>query len=215
VSEQTQQQAPREPILTAPWPALLLVGALVACFLVQSAVGVDQTASRYGFSAEGLAQGHWQTLVTSLFLHGGWAHVLGNSAFALAFATPIARRMGIDARGGFAFFAFFVVCGVLSNLGYALILPREAAPLVGASGALAGLMAASSRMMTPGPGLAPLLSRPVISMAAAWILVNLIVAAVGWAPGAGDAQVAWQAHLTGYVAGLLLFAPALALLRRP
>ena len=214
MSDQSEQDNRREPILTAPWPALALVGVLAACFVLQSAMGVDATAQRFGFSAEALGQGRWETLVVSLFLHGSWPHLLSNAAFGLAFATPVARRMGVDALGAVAFFLFFLVCGVVSNLGYALVVPHETAPLVGASGALAGLMAASSRLMAPGPWLAPLNSQPVISMAGAWILVNLIVALVGWAPGAGDAAVAWQAHLTGYAAGLLLFAPALRLLRR-
>ena len=214
MSDQGENTGQREPILTAPWPALALVGALVAGYLLQSAIGIDLTAERFGFSAEALRQGRWETLASSLFLHGGWLHLISNCAFGLAFATPVARRMGLDAVGAMAFFGFFLLCGVVSNLGYALLLPHEAAPLIGASGAMAGLMAASSRLLWPGPGLAPLNSRPVISMAAAWVGVNMLVGMVGWQPGAGDANVAWQAHLTGYAAGLFLFSPALRLMRR-
>jgi membrane associated rhomboid family serine protease len=203
----------RERLINAPWPAITLVTILVVCFLLESAAGIDSVASRLGFAPRDLERGVWQTLVTSLFLHGGWAHVLGNSAFALAFATPVARRMGLDASGGVVFFIFFLVCGILSNLGFAVLDPRDTAPLVGASGAIAGLMGAASRLLVPGRRLAPFGSAPVVGMAVSWIAVNLIIALFPWAaPGAGHAIVAWQAHLAGYAAGLILIAPALRLL---
>ena len=87
------------------------------------------------------------TLVLSIFLHGGWAHVLMNSAFALAFATPVSWRMGEDAKGAIAFFVFFLACGILGNLGYALCSFGRDNPAVGASGAVAGMMGAASRLM--------------------------------------------------------------------
>ena len=205
----------RERLINAPWPAITLVAILFVCFLLESAFGVDAVAARLGFAPQDLAHGTWQPLVTSLFLHGGWLHLLSNSAFALAFATPVVRRMGLDASGAVIFFIFFLACGVLSNLGFAALDPRDTAPLVGASGAIAGLMGATSRLLVPGRRLAPFASAPVIGMAASWISVNLVIAFLPWAaPGAGHAIVAWQAHLAGYAAGLLLIAPALRLLGR-
>ena len=146
----------RERLINAPWPAVALVGAMLSsAFSLQSvAVGVDTPAARLGFAPRDLALGVWQPLFTSLFLHGGWIHLLGNSAFALAFATPVARRMGLDPSGGVVFVLFYLACGVLSNLGFAALDPRDTAPLVGASGAIAGLMGAASRLMVPGERLA-------------------------------------------------------------
>jgi membrane associated rhomboid family serine protease len=205
----------RERLINAPWPALALVTAMLVCFLIEASAGIDATASRLGFAPQDLARGVWQPLFTSLFLHGGWAHLLGNSAFALAFATPVARRMGLDASGGVVFIIFYLACGVLSNLGFAALDPHDTAPLVGASGAIAGLMGAASRLTVPRERLAPFNSAPVVGMAASWIAVNLLIAFLPWAaPGAGHAIVAWQAHLAGYAAGLLLIAPALRLLGR-
>ena len=206
---------PREPVFQAPWPAVAMVVFILFCFLAQIGLGKDAMANAWGFSPAGMDQGRWLTLVTAVFLHGGWAHVLINSAFIFAFGSPVARRMGSDPAGACAFFVFFLVCGVLGNLAFAGVHPHEAAALVGASGAGSGLMAAASRLLTPGRRLAPFFSRPVIAMALAFLAANVIVAIVGWAPGAGDAQVAWEAHLGGYAAGLLLFAPTLAVLRRP
>jgi len=204
----------REPIFQAPWPAVALVGFILACFAAELWLGPDQTVKAWGFSPAALDQRRWVTLVTAIFVHGGWLHVLLNSAFILAFGTPVARRMGIGPVGAFAYFIFFLVCGILGNLAFWAVHPNDAEPLVGASGAGSALMAAASRLLTPGPRLAPLVSQPVVTMAAAFLVANLIIAAVGWAPGAGDAKIAWEVHLGGYAAGLLLFEPVLALLGR-
>ncbi|HKT54306.1 MAG TPA: rhomboid family intramembrane serine protease [Caulobacteraceae bacterium] len=203
----------REPLFNAPWPVMATVAALLAAFLLELWVG-DHLISAYGFSPAALAAGHWDVLVTALFLHGGWAHLLINSGFILAFGAPVARRMGEGASGALAFFVFFLVCGVLGNLAYAALHPGGTEPLIGASGAGSGLMAGASRLMTQERKLASFFSRPVVMLGGAFIGINLIVAVFGWAPGAGDAKVAWEAHLGGYLAGLLLLAPTLALLRR-
>jgi membrane associated rhomboid family serine protease len=214
------EQAEREPLFRAPWPVLALVGLLLAAFAMQSSIGTDPVAEGLGFSAAALAQGRLAPLILALFLHGSWAHVLVNSAFIVAFGSPVARRFGTDGRGALSFFGFFLVCGVLSNLSYAAVHPTSAAVVVGASGAASGLMAAAARLMTRGPGLAPLLSPPVISMGAAWLGVNLMLAVLGsmglWglSPGSGGAPVAWEAHIAGFAVGLLLFWPALRLVRR-
>ncbi len=210
----------REPLFRAPWPVVALLAALLGAFVLQSRAGVDAVALAWGFSPARLAAGRYGPLVLDLFLHGSWLHVLANSAFILAFGTPTARAFGLGAKGGVAFWAFFLVCGVLANLGYAAVHPGGREVLVGASGAAAGLMAAASRLMTRGPGLAPLLSRPVVSMAGAWLLINLLLAGLqalgvgALSPGSEGAPVAWEAHLAGYAAGLVLFAPTLRLLGR-
>jgi membrane associated rhomboid family serine protease len=207
-------------MIRAPWPVTALVAALLAAYAAQSWLGTDQVADAYGFSPQSLDQERYGPLLISLFLHGGWAHVGINSAFILAFGTPVARRFGSDGVGAAAFYGFYLVSGVLSNLGYAAVHPHGAAVVVGASGAASGLMAAASRLMTRGASLAPLLSAPVLGMAAAWIVANLILALVTRAggaalvPGTGGAPVAWEAHLAGYAAGLILFAPALRLIGR-
>ena len=75
--------------------------------------------------------------------------------------------------------------------------------MIGASGAVAGLVGAAARLIgRPTPG--PFLSSPVISMTLGWIAVNLMLALVGFAPGLGGAGVAWEAHIFGYIAGLLM-----------
>ncbi len=201
-------------MFNAPWPAVVLAGAIVAAYVWQINAGGDALLEQYGLSAAALREGRYGVLITSLFLHGGWAHDLGNAAFALAFATPVARRMGADAKGAAIFFIFYLVCGLISGLVFAAFHGSDATIAAGASGAVAGCMGAASRLMGPGPGLAPFRSRPVVSMALAWVGVNAIFGLifVGWSPGSGGAPIAWEAHLGGYAAGLLLLAPALWLL---
>lgn len=202
--------------INAPWPVLTLIAVLIGAFAAQTFVGVDKVADSLGFAPRDLLDGRVDTLVISIFLHGGWAHVLTNAAFALAFATPVSWRMGEDAKGAAAFFVFFLACGILANLGYALVCFGGEVPAVGASGAVAGMMGAASRLMGRPGDLAPFRSRVVIGMAASWLAVNLVfgLLLVGWAPGAGGAPIAWQVHLSGYAAGLFLISPALALIGR-
>ena len=217
-----------EPVLRAPWPALALAGVLVAAWLAQAATGDPMLwADRFGFRPQALGSGGWPGLVTALFVHAGWTHALLNALSCLAFGAPVARRFGTDGAGAAAFLVFFVVCGVAGSLGFAAWPGAPGAVLVGASGGIAGLMGAASRM-TPthqgplgGPlgdgrenALAPLRSRPVVAMAAAWLGVNLLFAVIGFDMGGGATPLAWQAHLLGYAAGVLGVAPALLLVRR-
>lgn len=211
---------PREPLFRAPWPVLALVAVLLGAFAIQSHLGVDAVAAGLGFSPQSLGQGRLAPVVVSIFLHGGWLHVMVNSAFILAFGTPVSRRCGLDPGGAAAFFGLFLACGIVGNLGYALVHPDSPNLVVGASGAGAGLMAATARLMTRGPGLAPLFSGPVATMTAAFAGVNLLVGAAqglgvtALSPGTGGAMIAWEVHLFGYVAGLFLLGPLLRLMRR-
>ena len=206
-----------EPILTAPWPPLLLAGLLIGVFGLLMGLHLNDAAIEdFGFMPLVLSRGpsNWFGLVTSLFIHGGWAHVLFNSGFALAFGAPVSRRFGLDAKGGLAFFAFFIVTGVAGNLGFALAPHVDGASLVGASGGVSGLMGAASRLMggRPKGALARFSSPTVVGMAAAWIVGNLVIGLAGIAPLSQGASIAWQAHLAGYAAGLFLIAPVLRML---
>lgn len=206
---------PSEPAIRAPWPALLLAGLLPAIYALQRVSGDPfAVADRLGFHPSLLKEGVWTGLLTAMFVHAGWMHALLNAVWALAFGAPVARRFGAGALSAAAFALFFVVCGVAGSLGFAAFHLDDASTLVGASGGVAGLMGAASRMIPPHDGrLAPLTSRPVLTMAGAWIAVNLLFAVIGLSLGGGGAPVAWQAHLFGYAAGLFLIAPALATAR--
>jgi membrane associated rhomboid family serine protease len=199
-----------EPIVNAPWPVAALSLGILAAFAIQSRFPLDEAAAWLAFSPQDLLHGRPRGLVTSLFAHGNWAHALMNAAFILAFGAPVARYFGARLWGVIGFFAFYVSCGVLACLGFAAIHWGQPASLLGASGAASGLMGAAARLMggvenTPGP----LFSRPVVSMGAAWLAVNAIMAVAPGAliPGANGAAVGWEAHLVGFAVGVLLIAP--------
>lgn len=195
----------REPAFSAPWPPLALAASFLALYALQGLAGnAEALFSRYGFSPADLAQGRLAGLVTALFVHGGWAHAFLNALGALAFGAPVAQLFGRSGRPALVFFLFFLVCGVLGSLGYAALNWGQPYLLVGASGGVSGLMGAGSRLMQRRDRLSGFLSRPVIGMSAAWVIVNALVAVVGLGAVTGDAPIAWQAHIAGFAAGLLL-----------
>lgn len=198
-----------EPPLRGPWQAWLLAAIILASYPIQTLAlgGVDAAADRFGLVAASLAPGRWFTLLTALFIHGGWMHVAMNAAGALAFGAPVARFLGPRPAGVTSFFLFYLVCGVLSGLGYVALNPHSAAPVVGASGAVSGLFGAASRLIEHRPGLSPFASRTVVGFAAAWLVTNVVLGLIGIAPGIGAVQIAWQAHVVGYAAGLVLIGP--------
>ncbi len=200
----------REPIFKAPWPAVVLVVMLPALYAGQSYLA----ARGYPIGDWALVpqllfgQHRWLTLITSTFLHAGWWHVIMNDIAALAFAPPIVRLFGLSFRGVLAFVAFYLLCGVLAGLGFALISPDSTIPVVGASGAISGLFGAAIRLLNPERRLAPLLTPYVFSASAAWIVVNIVMGFGNLMPGLQDGMtVAWQAHVIGYLSGLLLIGP--------
>jgi len=218
-------EAPREPLSRAPWPPLFVAALLIGIYSWQTYTGEAAACTagfaradciRYSFTPNQLDTGQWSGVVTALFMHGSWTHVLFNSVFMVAFGAPVARLFGLNLKGVCAFFAFFLICGILGNLGFAAIHLHSPTPVVGASGAIAGFMGAASRLLDRRTAdgaiaaLAPFTSRTVVAMAAAWVTINVVVGVLGVDIGFGAAgqPVAWEAHLFGYAAGLLLIGPA-------
>lgn len=207
-----------EPILKAPWPPLLLAGLILALYMLQTMSGDPEgVAQRFGFLPADLERGRWGGLITALFVHGGWLHALVNGVMALATGAPIARLLGRGAGAAATFFAFYLLCGALASLGFGLLHLDSAGVLIGASGGVAGLMGASSRLIERRGTLAPFTSRTVMGVAAAWVVVNLAVALMALAGvnfAGGEMPIAWEAHLIGYFAGLFLIGPLARLMRR-
>lgn len=203
----------REPAFNAPWPVMGLIALLIAAHALRTWLRLDPEP--FALTASDLANGRWSGLVTHLFIHASWAHVLMNSVFILAFGAPVARFLRGDARGALAFLVFFLICGVLAGAGFAglaVLMARFglASPdwaLVGASGAASGLMGAAVRLIEGRGRIGPLGGRTVVGMSVAWILVNVLLGLTGLTPGTAGAPVAWQAHIIGYFAGLLLISP--------
>jgi membrane associated rhomboid family serine protease len=162
------------------------------------------------------------TLLTYAFLHGSWTHVLLNTVWLFAFGPPVARRFGTT-----RFLAFLAVTAIIAALAHWVSAPMDFAPLIGASGAVSGLMGAVTRFMfQPGAPLGASSRRgravdletiPPASLAGIfadrrariflgiWLATNFIFGALAQTLGLSDMPVAWVAHLGGFLAGLLLF----------
>jgi membrane associated rhomboid family serine protease len=217
-----------EPVFSAPWPAVAIAALIVIGYALQlQASDPDQLIAAFALTPAQLMQGRAGELVTHMFLHGNWPHALLNAAGALIFATPVARLLGTSAPRALGFFCFYVVCGALAGLVYALAVVAAAsvggvpglhvsplAPVVGASGAISGLAGAAARLLEGGGRPGPVFSRLAVGMAAAWVVANVIIGVVGFAPGSGGAIVAWQVHIAGFFVGLFLIGPWAALFGR-
>jgi membrane associated rhomboid family serine protease len=107
------------------------------------------------------------------------------------------------------FFAFYLLTGVIGNLAFAAMHWGAPAALVGASGAVSGMMGGAARLIAGRGRVGPLFSRPVAAIAGMWAVINLAIAVFGSSllPGTGGAGVGWEAHLGGLAAGLLLITP--------
>ncbi len=202
----------RQPIFNAPPVAIGLIAILIfahlARVLLPDAVSVDVlfvygfVPARYG---TGLFPAHMPWLeqavpfVSYMFLHGDWTHVLINALWLLVFGAVVARRWG-----ALLFLVFFAVCGIAAALAYLAFNIGSASPVIGASGAISGLMAAGFRMIGAQEKLAPLFDRRVLVWTAVWTAANVISGLSGLGAGPGVHLVAWQAHLGGYFAGLFL-----------
>jgi membrane associated rhomboid family serine protease len=139
------------------------------------------------------------TLVTSLFLHGSILHLIGNMLFLWVFGDNVEDGMGHG-----RFLVFYLACGIVAGLTHAFIEPESTRPLIGASGAVAGVVAAYlilyPRVKVWGLffGRIPL-RVPAMWAIGFWILLQLFSAFAG-----GDESVGWFAHLGGLVAGAAL-----------
>jgi len=184
---------------------LALVGLLVG--LHGWRVLAQASAAPFALTAADLPGRRWAAFVTHIFTHANWPHVLMNAAFCLVFGAPVARLFGSRPAGGLLFFAFFLSSGVAAALGYTLLYPHGEWMLVGASGAASGLMGAAARLLERRGRPGPILSRPVLAMTLGWIIANAALGLSGLTPGAGGMPVAWQAHILGFFAGLLLIGP--------
>lgn len=199
-----------ERAFNAPWPALAIGVALLGLYAVQSQTGGESVwAARFGLRPEDLSGGSPLRLLTYMGAHDGWLHAGMNALGALTFGAPVARRLGTGRGGAAGLLLLFLVCGVVAGAGYALLAAAQgqAVVVIGASGAVFGLIGGATRLANVEGRLMPLLSRPVLSMAAAWIGVNVLIGVLGFDPASGVRSVAWEAHIIGMLAGLILIGP--------
>lgn len=195
-----------QPVLNAPAVAVAVAVSMPLLYLAQRWVG-DPWIEALAFRPASLFDGGWWPgLFTAMFVHGGWAHAGMNAIFALAFGAPVARLLP-GARGVAVFLLFYMASGVIAAAGYGLLHPDSQDSLVGASGAVFGLVGAGIRLLGRRGRLRPLTDRGLLTMAGILMLTNAGFGLIGMAPGSGGAVVAWEAHAFGFLFGLLAIGP--------
>jgi membrane associated rhomboid family serine protease len=146
----------------------------------------------------------WATLLTSMFLHGGWLHILGNMLFLWIFGDNVE-----DAMGRLRFVAFYLTCGIAAALTQALMAPDSEMPMIGASGAIAGVLGAylllypraNVRVLVVILLFIRLVNVPAVVVLGLWFLIQLSSAA--FTPSSADGVAFW-AHVGGFLCGLAL-----------
>jgi membrane associated rhomboid family serine protease len=149
------------------------------------------------------------SVLVAMFLHGGWMHLLGNMLYLFVFGDNVEDRLG-----HLQFLGFYLVCGIIATVGFAVVNPTSTTTLVGASGAIAGVLGgylvmyptASVRVFIPPFFFLPL---PAIIVLGGWFVLQLYANNIAGQAGAG---VAYFAHVAGFVAGIVI---ALLLGERP
>lgn len=139
---------------------------------------------------------------THMFLHGGFVHLLMNMAMLLAFGTPIERRM---TTLSFAF--LYILCGLGGALLWAIFHPSAIVPLLGASGAISGMVGAVGRIsLTGGLGNGmPFRNRSTaLVFVILWLIFNFLFGIIGLGLFGQEGQIAWEAHLGGFIVGFAL-----------
>jgi membrane associated rhomboid family serine protease len=145
--------------------------------------------------------------LTTLFIHGGWLHILGNMWFLKIFGSKVEDRMGHS-----RFLLFYLVVGVLASVFYIHFSPRSSMPVIGASGAIAGVMGAyyvlfpRARILTFIPiFIIPwFMELPAVFFLGWWFLLQLFSGTVAQMLPRAGGGVAWWGHIGGFIAGLLL-----------
>ena len=191
-------------MFNVPLVVLLIVASMPTLYLFHR--DLPEMGMSMAFAPIDLERGRWGGLLTAMLLHGGWTHAIMNAVAALAFGTPVARLFGTKV-GPTVFLLFYLVCGVLASLGYGLIHWGSSEPMVGASGAVFGLIGAATRLLGGQGRVLPMGDRRVIGAAITWMAVNAVTGLIGGLPGAGGARIAWEAHAVGFVVGILAIGP--------
>ena len=222
--------AASEPIFNVPRAVVLaialMVGVQIARDLLPDEADVTLLLAlafipaRYAGAALELPGGYLTAVtsfVTYMVVHAGWVHLLVNGMWMLAFGTAVARRIG-----GWKFYAFSILCGISGALMHLAFHWGDLAPVVGASAAISGQMAGALRFVfgakrnawerTPDFVNAPLATLGetfkdprIVTFLVLWAALNVYFGLSAVMVRGAEGNIAWEAHIGGFLSGLLLF----------
>lgn len=187
---------------TIPVVTYLLIFVNVIVFLIELAAG-DEFIYRWSFTPSYFLTNpgfEWITIFTSMFLHGGWMHLLGNMLYLLIFGDNVEDRMGHG-----RFLVFYLLCGVAATIAqlFATSYADLNIPNLGASGAIAGVLA-SYLVLFPRQRVRVVVVAWVIPLPALLVIGIWFLLQVLYQMNYTNDGVAYMAHIGGFIAGLLL-----------
>jgi membrane associated rhomboid family serine protease len=193
------------PSRTTPWITYLLIAVNVLVFLFEISLGPEDV-SQFIF-ALGLTPAHfsWGNVLTAIFVHGGWLHLGGNLLSLWIFGDNVEDQMGHG-----RYLLFYLLAGIIGNLAQVAALPSSAVPLVGASGAIAGVMGAYLLLFPYSRILVliflffyiDIVEVPAVFFLALWFFMQLI-SGVGQLANIPGESVGFWAHIGGFVTGAI------------
>jgi membrane associated rhomboid family serine protease len=195
------------PSRTTPYITITIILLNSLAWLFELSLGERQLTQFlyvYGVVPAALA---WPTLITSMFLHGSWSHVIGNMWYLWIFGDNVEDRLGHG-----RFIVFYLLCGFAAAFGQILMDPYSELPTIGASGAIAGVMGAyfvlypHSRVLTLIPWIfIQIIEVPAIVLLGFWFLMQFLSAGAiaVTANTHGGGGVAFAAHVAGFIVGVI------------
>jgi len=192
------------PSRTTPIVTISLIVANVLVFLYELTLGraVNDFTLYFGLVPAAFS---WVAVFTSMFLHGGLFHVAGNMLYLWIFGDNVEDRMGHG-----RFLVFYLLCGTAAALAQTITAPDSVVPMVGASGAIAGVMGAyfvlypKSRIVTLVPifFFFQIIEVPAIFFLGIWFVMQFLSGIGSITATGGGGGIAFWAHVAGFVAGL-------------
>src|SRR5256885_8629410 len=194
------------PSRTTPYITITIIGLNALAWLFEVSLpheDLNQFLATFGVVPAYFA---WPTLITSMFLHGSWSHVIGNMWYLWIFGDNVEDRVGHG-----RFIVFYLLCGAAAALGQVAVDPESMLPTIGASGAIAGVMGAyfvlypHSRVLTLIPWIfIQIVELPAIFLLGVWFLMQLFSAGTVAVTAAshGSGGVAFAAHVVGFLVGV-------------
>lgn len=214
---QNTPKNPNPPMFNLPAIMVVAVIALVSAHIIRVWLVPQQFATdfillfaaipaRYGEMAGQLPYpvAAWYTPLTHAFLHGDWTHLAMNTAWMLAFGSPVAKRLGVVR------FLLLAIIGAVMGFAFHLISHLgEFTPMIGASGFVAAFMGGAIRLSRDQ-------TQPILPLSKCmqntnflafifiWLAINLLFGLFPEIIGSQGAQIAWQAHVGGFLSGIML-----------
>src|SRR5207253_3126586 len=190
------------PSRTTPYITITIIGLNAVAWLYE--LSLPPESLKEFLAAFGVVPAYfaWPTLITSMFLHGSWSHVIGNMWYLWIFGDNVEDRVGHG-----RFIVFYLLCGLAAALGQVAMDPNSLLPTIGASGAIAGVMGAyfvlypQSRVITLVTLLFfwEVIEVPAIVLLGFWFLMQLFSAgAIAVTANTQGGGVAFAAHVAGF-----------------